>query len=44
MSALTDAGLPIVTGLLITAVARAAAGGLSLRMTPQGAVEKAPAT
>lgn len=33
MSALTDVGLPIVTGLLIAAVARAVAGGLSLRMT-----------
>jgi len=43
MSALTDAGLPIVAGLLIAAVARAAAGGLSLRMTPQGNVPRAPA-
>lgn len=33
MSALTDAGMPIVTGLLIAAGARVVAGGLSLWMT-----------
>jgi hypothetical protein len=40
LSALTNAGMPIVTGLLIAAVARAVAGGLSLTMTrssPDGA-------
>lgn len=46
MSALTDAGMPIVTGLLICAVARAIAGGLSLRMMqpPPASAEKALTT
>ncbi len=34
MSALTDVGLPIAAGLLIAAAARAAAGALSLWLTP----------